>query len=48
MSEKTLKFCEKFHASKQAINLSLIDTDKVVMPDKFKYSDNGSKYLLAI
>ena len=50
MSEKTLKFDDivvnnkEFRASKQAIDLRLIDTEKIVVSDKFKYSDNGSKY----
>ena len=49
MSEKTLKFGgivvnkKEFHASKQAFALSFIDTDKIVVSDKFTYSDNGSK-----
>ena len=43
MSEKTLKFGDvivnkkEFYASKQAIDLSLVDTDKIVVSDKFKY-----------
>ena len=50
MSEKTFKFYDiavnkkEFHASTQAIDLGLIDTDKIVVSDKFKHSDNGSKY----
>ena len=49
MSEKTVKFVvnkKEFHASKQAIDLNLVDTDKIVVSDKFKYSDNGSKYFI--
>ena len=34
---------KEFHASKQAIDLSLVDIDKIVVSDKFKLSDNGSK-----
>ena len=30
-------------ACKQTIALSLVDTDKIVVSGKFKYSDNGSK-----
>ena len=52
MSEKTLKFGDvvinkkEFHASKQAIALNLVDTDKIVVSDKFRHSDNGSKYFI--
>ena len=52
MSEQTLKFGDivvnnkEFHASKQAIALNLVDTDKVFVSDKFKYSDDGSKYFI--
>ena len=52
MSEKTLKFGDivvnkkEFHASKQAVDLSIGDTDKIVVSDKFKNSDNGSKYFI--
>ena len=37
---------KKFHASNQAIALNSIDTDKIVVSDKFKHSDNGSKYFI--
>ena len=49
MSEQTLKFSnvvvnkKEFRASKQPINLNLVDTDKIVVSDKFKHSDNGYK-----
>ena len=49
MSEKILKFDDavinkkEFHASKQAIDLSLISIDKIVVSDKYNYSDNVSK-----
>ena len=52
MSEKTLKFGnvvvnkKEFHASKQAIALNLVNTNKIVISDKFKHSDNGSKYFI--
>ena len=52
MSEKTLKFNDvlvnkkELHASKQAIALNLVDTDKIGVSGKFKYSDNGSKYFI--
>ena len=57
MSEKTLKKKKtfediavnkkEFHASKPAINLGLEDTDQRIVPVKFKYSDNGSKYFFS-
>ena len=49
MNEKTLKFGdivvnkEEFHASKQGITLNLLDTEKIVVSDKFQYSDHVSK-----
>ena len=52
MSEKILKFGDvvvnkkKFHVSKQETALNLVDTDKIVVSDKFKHSDNGSKYFI--
>ena len=52
MSEQTLKFGnivvnkKEFHASKQAIALNLVYTNKIVISDKFKYSDDGSKYFI--
>ena len=52
MSKQTLKFGnvvinkKKFHASEQAIALNLIDTNKIVIFVKFKYSDDGSKYFI--
>ena len=52
MSEKTLKFGDalinrkEFHASKKAIALNLVDTDKIVISDKFRHGDNGFKYLI--
>ena len=50
MSEETLKFVnieinkKEFHKSKQPIDLSLVDTNKIVISDKFMHSDNGFKY----
>ena len=32
------------HASKQAIALHLVNTQKKVFPDKFKHSDDGFRY----
>ena len=52
MSEQTLKFNDylvnkrEFHYSKQAIALNLVGTNKIVISDKFKYSDDGSKYFI--
>ena len=52
VSEKTLKFDniefnkKEFHASNQAVGLSLLDTDKVAISDKFKYGNNGFKYFI--
>ena len=52
MSEETLKFGDivvnekEFHASKQAIALNLVSTNKIVTSDKFKHSDDGSKYFV--
>ena len=52
MIEKTLKFGDivvnkkEFQASKQVIALNLVDTDKIIISDKFRDSDNGSKYFI--
>ena len=52
MSEQTLKFGDivvnkrEFHASKQAVPLNLVDTSKILVSDKFKHSDDGSKYFI--
>ena len=52
MSEKTLKFNnikinkKEFHKSKQAIDLDSITTDKIVVSDKFRHSEDGYKYFL--
>ena len=52
MSEKTLKFDnirvnkKEFHKSKQPIDLDLINVDQIVVPDKFKHSDDGFKYVI--
>ena len=53
MSEQTLKFGDivfnkkEFHASKQAIALNLVNTNKIVVFDKFKHSDDGFKCFIA-
>ena len=50
MGEKTLKFNntrvnkKEFHKSKQAIELDLVDTGKIVVSDRFKHSEEGFKY----
>ena len=52
MREKTLKFNnikvnkKEFRKSKQAINLDSVDTDKIVVSDRFKYSEEGFKYFI--
>ena len=52
MSEKTLKFNnikvnkQEFHKSKQAIDLYSVDTDKIVVSDRFKHSKEGFKYFI--
>ena len=52
ISEKALKFentrlnKKEFHKSKQRINLDLVNVDQVVIPDKFKHSDDGFKYFI--
>ena len=52
MGEKTLKFNninvnkKKFHRSKQAIDLDLVYTGKIVVCDRFKHSEEGFKYFI--
>ena len=52
MSEQRLEFGDivvnkrGFHASKQVIALNLVNTNKIVVFDKFKYSDDGFKYFI--
>ena len=52
MSEKTLKFDNikvnknEFHKSKQPINIDLINVYQIVVSDKFKPSDDSSKYFV--
>ena len=41
-----LQISRKFYASKQAIALNLVDINKIVVSDKLKHSDDGSKYFL--
>ena len=53
MSEKTLKFNnimvnkKEFHKSKHAIDLDLLLVDQIVVSDKFKHIDDGSKYFIS-
>ena len=50
MSEKTQKNDnirvnnKQFHKSKQPIDLSLVTVDQIVVPNKFKHSDDGFRY----
>ena len=52
MREKTLKFNnikinkKEFHKSKQAIDRDSIDTDQIVVTDKFRHSEEGYKYFI--
>ena len=52
MSEQTLKFGnvvinkKEFNASRQAIASNLVDTNKIVISDKFKYIEDGSKNII--
>ena len=54
MGEKTLKFNnikvnkKEFHRSKKAIDLDLVDTDKIVVSDRFKQKLKVFSILLAI
>ena len=52
MSEKTLKLDnikvnrKVFHKTKQPIDFSLVDINKIVMSDKLKYGNDGFKYFI--
>ena len=52
MSEQTLKFADivvnkrEFHVSKQVIALNLVNTNKIIVSDKFKHSDDSFKYFM--
>ena len=52
IGEKTLKFNntkinkKEFHKSKQAIDLDSVDTNKIVVSDKFRQSEEGFKYFI--
>ena len=49
----SLKFDEikidkkEFHKSKQPIDLNSVDTDKIVISDKFKHTDDDFKYFIS-
>ena len=50
MCEKTLKFDnirvnkKEFHKSEQPFDLDLINTEQIVVSNKFKQSDGGFRY----
>ena len=52
MSEKTPKFNnirlnkKEFHKSKQPIGLMSVNVDQIVIPDRFKHSDEGFKWFI--
>ena len=52
INEITLKFSnikinkKEFHKSKQAIDLDSVTTDKIVVSDKFRHSEEGYKYFI--
>ena len=52
MNEKTLKFSnikinkKEFHKCKQAIDLDSVTTDKIVVSDKVRHSEEGYKYFI--
>ena len=41
-----MSYKKKFHKSKQAVDLSLVTVDQIVVSEKFKHSDDGSKYFI--
>ena len=53
MGEKPVKFNnikvdkKEFHQSKQAIELDLVDTGKIVVSDKFRHNEEGFKYFIS-
>ena len=52
MGEKTLTFNKikvnknEFHRAKKANDLDLVDTGKIVVSDRLKHSEEGSKYFI--
>ena len=37
---------KEFHKSKQPIDLNLVSINNIIVSDKFKHGDNGSKYFI--
>ena len=37
---------KKIHKYKQSINLNLVDTNKIVISDRFKHNNDGVKYFI--
>ena len=47
LKSKKIKINKKeFHKSKQAIDLNLVTTDKIIVSDKFKHREEGYKYFI--
>ena len=52
MSEQTLTFDENvahkktIHASKEAVALDSVESSRILVSDKFKHSENGSKFFI--
>ena len=52
MSKKKLNYDnirvnkKEFHKSKQPTDLNLVNVDQIVVPDKFKHSDDGFKHFI--
>ena len=52
MSEKTLKINnvrvnkKEFHKCKEPIDLDLVTINQIVVPEKFRHSDEGFKYFI--
>ena len=41
-----MRLIKKYHASKQSIDLDLVDINKIVISDKFRHGDRGFKYFI--
>ena len=52
MSEQTLEFSnivvdkKDFHVSKEAIALDSVESSRILVSDKFKFSDDGCRYFI--
>ena len=49
MSEQTLSYGDivvKKRKSKQAVALNLVNTNKIIVSDKFKHNNDGFKYFI--